>query len=784
MKRSRTGAQAARLFAAMAVLAALIVGWGLSRPFSEVQQIRRHFANLQKQVDAARQSRSARAADRGRIMRLRAQARAASGAQRESYEAEASALEARLNWSDTATVRAAVLGGPIVTVSHEATLAAVVPASPVNENGCVACHVAIATPGYEAFPAPYRAHPALSSYVGAQSPHPPSRVRCASCHQGDGHATSFVAAGHPTPDSAVPGVPVRVGVDRRAPGAMLPLEHTEAGCVSCHLGERYQPGRTALNDALVTFERAGCYACHAVPGMEQTPRRGPDLRRISGKLSPEWVRQWLAEPQSIKPATWMPSFWSGPRPLVTDERAAIDAVVAYLFSNSDGYVPVSAAPPRGDAARGRTLLESVGCLGCHVVGDTARDESSLRRTFGQPLQGIGGKTTYPWLFDWLREPSRYSPDTRMPNLRLEPQEAADIATYLQSLAGDGGSNTVPAPADNDEPYRAVLRRYSQSAQSAASGGTELRAAAGRSVIEALGCFNCHEIRGFEQRSTRARLREQADWDEASIGALFGGSGAQTQTQAQPGRLPAAGPPHPGPRYSLGPRERERLALALTAVSGRKQETHALTTPWQLTKVAGRTLVDERNCVGCHQVEGTGGDFVALVAEPALGPPLLTPEGSRVQPAWLRGFLHQPKTIRPWLSVRMPTFALSDDEVERAGNYLRAIAPPNPEASPAPPGATAAAGKELFDLLKCQQCHVLGTIPGDQPASNLAPDLRMTRDRLQPEWIVAWLRNPSAILPGTRMPAFWPDFPRSFYPPLDRDGSRQVRAISEYLRTLH
>jgi len=204
----------------------------------------------------------------------------------------------------------------------------------------------------------------------------------------------------------------------------------------------------------------------------------------------------------------------------------------------------------------------------------------------------------------------------------------------------------------------------------------------------------------------------------------------------------------------------------------------------LTKVAGRTLVDERNCVGCHQVEGTGGDFVALVAEPALGPPLLTPEGSRVQPAWLRGFLHQPKTIRPWLSVRMPTFALSDDEVERAGNYLRAIAPPNPEVSPAPPGATAGAGKELFDLLKCQQCHVLGTIPGDQPASNLAPDLRMTRDRLQPEWIVAWLRNPSAILPGTRMPAFWPDFPRSFYPPLDRDGSRQVRAISEYLRTLH
>ncbi len=68
----------------------------------------------------------------------------------------------------------------------------------------------------------------------------------------------------------------------------------------------------------------------------------------------------------------------------------------------------------------------------------------------------------------------------------------------------------------------------------------------------------------------------------------------------------------------------------------------------------------------------------------------------------------------------------------------------------------AGGKALFELLKCQQCHVLGTIPKDQPTSNLAPDLRMSSDRLQPDWILAWLKNPAVILPGTRLPAFWPD----------------------------
>src|SRR4029079_3847653 len=69
-------------------------------------------------------------------------------------------------------------------------------------------------------------------------------------------------------------------------------------------------------------------------------------------------------------------------------------------------------------------------------------------------------------------------------------------------------------------------------------------------------------------------------------------------------------------------------------------------------------------------------------------------------------------------------------------------------------ATEGGGKQLLETLKCQQCHVLGVIPKDQPTANLAPDLRMAPDRLQSDWILEWLKRPSAILPGTRMPAFW------------------------------
>ena len=299
------------------------------------------------QVEAARQSRSARVADRA-IMRPRAGLRAM--AHSASREAEASAVEPVCSerWRH---VRAAV-GPSDGDHSRETTLRDVARVAQ-NEDGMRRLSRGTATPGFETFPPRGR----ILARGRAHSRHPPSRVRCASCHQGDGEATSFSGAGHSTGDPAVRAASGRAWADSHAPGAMLPVAHTEAACVTCHLGERYQPGRAELNEALATVERAGCYACHVVPGMEQTPRRGPDLRRINGKLSPEWVTQWLAEPGSIKPATWMPAFWGGRQVLETDERAAIDAVVAYLFSNSDTYSPAVAAPPRGDGSRGQKLVE-------------------------------------------------------------------------------------------------------------------------------------------------------------------------------------------------------------------------------------------------------------------------------------------------------------------------------------------------------------------------------------------------------------------------------------------
>ena len=100
-------------------------------------------------------------------------------------------------------------------------------------------------------------------------------------------------------------------------------------------------------------------------------------------------------------------------------EAEINGIVAVsVRQRRPDYQPAVKNPPHGDAKNGEQIVKEIGCQGCHVVGEGSRDEAGPRRTFGQPLENIGNKTTYEWIFNWVRDPKHYSPATYMPNLRL------------------------------------------------------------------------------------------------------------------------------------------------------------------------------------------------------------------------------------------------------------------------------------------------------------------------------------------------------------------------------
>ncbi len=676
---------------------------------------------------------------------------------------------------------------------------------------CTTCHLAADRVGYEKYPQPFRTHPNLSAYLGSDSPHPLNQIGCTACHDGMGQSVTFRDASHTPRDEKQEHEWVETHGWKEPhmwDYPMLPAGMTEASCAKCHREEVAIPTGPEITLAYATFERAGCYACHKTRGFEGLRKPGPNLTRIKSKLTPEWVKNWIREPRAIKPATWMPQVWytsnsNGPEDAPSNE-AEINAAVEYLFAKSDVYTPAVSSPAQGNAARGKEIVESVGCLGCHVIDEKDRTAAGPRRTFGQPLQSVGGKTSYAWIFNWVRDPKHYSAETYMPDLRLTDSEVSDVATFLVGLKGGDGT-AAKATADQkviDEVLLGYLRSVMPVEQAKARLSSMDAAAKqqdlGERVITRYGCFSCHEIKGFEKtQAIGVELSEEASklvtrLDFAFVHIPHTKLAWFEQKLRDPrsfdqGRVLLASEKLRMPDFHLSDQENKRLRTAIMSFQRQIQPRAAL--PPQNARSEflrrGRNLTQRRNCVGCHMIEGNGGDYKTLVAEETLAPPPLTPEGDKVQPDWLYAFLRGPITIRPWLKVRMPTFGLADDHWNEAIQYFQAI--PN-EIRPfrtydaVRASNETATGKELFELLRCQQCHVLGAIPADQPTANLAPDLRMAPERLHPDWIADWMVAPLRIQPGTRMPGFWPNYPKSDFPQFGGDGERQIRAIRDYLLT--
>ena len=681
---------------------------------------------------------------------------------------------------------------------------------------CQTCHLAIDKKGYEKYPQPFTTHPDLDTYLGGSSTHPIDRVGCTVCHEGMGQSVSFRDAAH-TPSNAKQQEEWEKKYGWEQPHLwdypMLPTKMTDASCAKCHKQQVYVPKAEALTVAYATYERAGCYACHKTRGFDTNMRKpGPILTKIDSKLSQDWVKNWIRNPRAVKPTTWMPRFFynsnnSSPEDAVRNE-VEINAIVAYLFANADkSYEPAVKNPPHGDAKSGEQIVKSIGCLGCHVVGEGKRSEIGPRRTFGQPLENIGNKTTYEWIYNWVRDPKHFSPATYMPNLRLTDAQVADVATYLVTLkgpAGDGAKAT-PDPKAVDgvllDYLKNVMPFEEAKAKLASMGPDQKQVELGQRAISRYGCFSCHDIKGFENaQSIGTDLSEEGSKLVTRLDFAFITDIPHTSKLAwfdrklhdprifDKGRVLDPLDKLRMPNFDFSDDEVQRLLTAIMSFQRDIQPPAAM--PARSARYDylqnGRTLVHRRNCVGCHIIEGDGGDFLKLVADPSLGPPMLTPEGARVQADWLYAFIRGPITIRPWLNVRMPTFGLDDPNLNGViryfGSISNTIGPFHAPEIRTVSAAEEAQGKALFEKLKCQQCHVLGAIPKDQPTSNLAPDLRMAPERLNADWILQWLKKPSDILPGTRMPAFWPDYPKSYYPDLNGDSDAQMRAIRDHLLT--
>lgn len=642
---------------------------------------------------------------------------------------------------------------------------------------------------------------------------------------------------------------------------MLPEKYTEAGCYECHSGQTEVQGADTLNLGLALMSRAGCYGCHEIKAYKNKGKAGPSLASVGSKVSRDWAYRWIQDPKSFRAHTWMPSFFdqSNQKDVRDRNQQEIHSMVHYLFETGSKYEGPFGKAPKGDVSAGADLVRGLGCQGCHMLEDEdypdTLDLQVLRRQQGPQLSGLGSKTTATWIYNWLKDPKSYHAETRMPNLRLSDQEAADVAAYLVSRkATDFDATAVPDV--NEGVLREVARDFMAKNMTQAQTDRKLQAMstdelhmyAGEKLIRRYGCFGCHEIAGFEdarpigtpltEEATKALLKFdfglQHDIEHINYGWF--------EAKLKDPRIFDHGlEKDPNDRLKMpnfGFSQQSVDALVTALLSFRKPDEGLKKmvprSPRQLAIEAGESLVNDLNCRGCHIVEDRGGAIRDSMAhwysnvrkeevaatededdewaeeEDAWGeeeeeggegeggslavtysPPNLNGEGAKVQPDWLFSFLHAPTTIRPWLTVRMPTYGLSDSQVNTIVKYFNALDDQDfPFASPThidKKSPDYKAGMEMFSaaVMNCTRCHIQGgKTPEGMPADNWAPDLAMAGKRLKPEWLLQWFEDPQALLPGTKMPQFWPkDAPNSMPQFLDGDSLRQRSAVRQYLFSL-
>jgi len=587
--------------------------------------------------------------------------------------------------------------------------------------------------------------------------HDPDKFGCAPCHQGNGRATTSVEKAH--------------GNYEHWLWPLFSPGNYESGCQICHSADMVVVSNDigwTLTEGKDLFRQRGCMGCHRYEGYDKEPedllsiaqqikqldqekrdnfkqagdlmkqadkaenndeanrlndravalkvtnskldlrivqldrstksllqdmkKVGPNLKDIRLKLNKNWIPVWLKKPSDFRATTKMPNF------RLNDDQ--IKAISAFIWQSALTD-PLPKRNP-GNAAHGKELFESRGCLACHSIGEGDQLQGG---TFAANLTRVGEKDNYDYLVRWVhnaRERTRpYCPlekkdigpedykkkglpyvfdldhskcpndghelqvqnMTVMPSLRLSAEDAQDVASYLITLKKEQPSSYPDAPFMDDPNLKAEGKKW----------------------VRHFGCAGCHEISGLEDEgrigteltTEGSKPIERLDFALLTEVAARGGSEPITDPDDK-ARLPEG--PAQKPWYDQkgffehklaepniwdkGKEKIETEKLRMPNLHLTKEQVRALTTfllgsqenplppnyqyrplDYRRDIQEGWWVVKKYNCMGCHQlIPGQKTSLMAMAryqdAQEQLPPKLLT-EGARVDPEWLLRFLKNP-----------------------------------------------------------------------------------------------------------------------------------------------
>jgi cytochrome c2 len=172
-------------------------------------------------------------------------------------------------------------------------------------------------------------------------------------------------------------------------------------------------------------------------------REVPSLTAAGARLRRGWVEAFIKSPHDLRPG-------------LTAEMPRLELTDADARDLATYLVPDDGAPYALDGAsaeRGRKLVETRACGGCHVLsgapalpasppsGEPRDRDKSV--SLAPDLRHVQGKWKAGPLVAWLVDPKKVKPDAVMPATGLTEPEARDVALYLLTARLEPEAPYVP-----------------------------------------------------------------------------------------------------------------------------------------------------------------------------------------------------------------------------------------------------------------------------------------------------------------------------------------------------
>lgn len=589
----------------------------------------------------------------------------------------------------------------------------------------------------------------------------PRAERCESCHLG--------AAGGP----ALEGDDVP-RLHRPHPGAWL-AQHPAArfGCTSCHRGHAEELGGKA----------------HASDTWQRSSADGAWEWDVAQRAPDETMLRLGTPRKSPAPA-------AGELPVPYDDLGPFAASVPEIEASCATCHPAESALRDAKTgkelaptlARGQRLFQDLRCGSCHESPLGAEPPSFS-------LDDVGLKARPEWLLSFVRNPKRTHPKTTMPNAWPEPvdpvtgraittgperdaweakmkSESSAIVAFL--LARTFREAPTPSSDKRSPPAESKVARYAN-----VPGATAVE---GAILEKRLGCDACHGVRAGERSGAPslddASERMSEDWMAWFLEDPSRASGATGMPSLRLSRREAASlAKHLASRKPTSPPPPPEGLADVASARARAERVRCSIDGAEMSRAeCGERLFLEYGCRQCHETSGIAAradygpklvDFARLESRDVDWGRALEGKNKRSHDAYRTLKLEAPRVFAYGKrSMRMPSYDLSAEEIAALSVVLESFGRGRAAMAfdlAAREGAREAArGEDLMTSRRCVACHAPGVDP------RLGPSLGQEGKRVQPAWIVAFLRDPQAR--GVR-PDFHPEWTWGELTPPERQTTR-------------